>query len=793
MSGKAISARGPGETGTGRLASPMPRQAESCDSDPAIETPTVVAPLPIDDRPNRRARWLTLLMRSIAGTHALSLADQAVVSATNFLTTILIGRWCGAEALGVYAIGFSLTMAWICVQDSLIVLPYTINRLRPMGRPQLYAGSSLAQVGLLSVLAILVSMATAVGLSAGRAGSSLVTVIWIMTAITPFTLLREFGRRFAFAHLRVTEALVLNVAVAALQFSAFAWLAWMGSLSAPTAFVAIGVACALPAAVWLYVSRRDFAISWERTRRALRENWSLGKWLFAWQATSVLQANFIQWLLAAFFGTTATGVYAACMTVPLFANPLILGVGNALAPTTAHAYNKLGGVGLRRVVFQTTILIGTAMTLFCVVVTLSSEHLLNLLYHGRQYEGHGGTVAVLTLAMLATALGISPNSGLMAVGRSDVVFKLGLLGLGVSVVLVPGLVFPWGLTGAACAFLAGNLAGSAARWLAFLTLVPRSTVQELKRVSPTARESAVLRVLQQIVPDADRSDCTIEKIGEGVQSHVYVVRSLNRRPIWQSHPSLVVKVYKPDVGVSAARVHGQSASLDRLHAAVNGSTIDGWKIFAPAPVHVSESPLALVMTMVPGRDIDSHLESDAHATPELLEFAPRAVVGAMKKYWSLGGLYGAMSFCNILYDGLRKELSFIDVGLESDAFLCAGVGKRWYPASRDLAYVIYQTGVRARSTLVRPELRHRQQKFTFAILLAYLQTVGSRKDKQSLLDEIQACTRVHLQTLNLSWSLRGLWYLLLRQIASRRIDHLLLRLRNEAESSSDGAPAGDRS
>src|SRR2546429_36531 len=52
-----------------------------------------------------------------SGNNALALIDQAVVSGTSFLTTILIGRWCGASELGIYALGFSLLVSWGCVQQ----------------------------------------------------------------------------------------------------------------------------------------------------------------------------------------------------------------------------------------------------------------------------------------------------------------------------------------------------------------------------------------------------------------------------------------------------------------------------------------------------------------------------------------------------------------------------------------------------------------------------------------------------------------------------------------------------
>src|SRR5439155_12914702 len=115
--------------------------------------------------------------------------------------------------------------------------------------------------------------------------------------------------------------------------------------------------------------------------------------------------------------------------------------------------------------------------------------------------------------------------------------------------------------------------------------------------------------------------------------------------------------------------------------------------------------------------------------PEVLESAPRAVAAAMEKYWSLGQLYGALSFCNILCDIEARQLSFIDVGLEADSFLCDGVAKRWYPASRDLAYMLYQTGVRVKSSILNPGAYPRQETFTYAVLRDFLGTIDSVEEK----------------------------------------------------------------
>lgn len=717
------------------------------------------------------------------GKNTLALIDQAVVSGTNFLTAVMIGRAAGVGELGIYSLGFSLLVAWTCAQDALIALPYTIYCHRARRETQAeYAGSVLVHQGLLSGVVLVVLLAAGAVLAWGGTLPGLAAMTYMLAWVIPFACLREFGRRVAFAHLHVSQALFLDGSVAVVQLAGLAWLISMGILTATTAYAVIGTACALSGAIWLYQARGIFLVRWAQVGPMLRQNWSLGKWLFAWQTTAAVQAYFIHWLLAWMVGTSATGVYAACMTMVLFSNPLILGISNALAPKAAHALNKGGIVELRQVILNTTALVGAVMAMFCLILIFFGEDLMELLYHGSQYAGHGHTVTVLALAMLATALGMPAVNGLMAVERTKTVFSIAIVSLGVSVLLVPLLVLHWGLPGAAYGFLAGNVVGTVTRWIVFAKLIPvagesagRSNVDS---ISPG--ESAVKQVLEQFLPESANGGLVIERIGEGVQGTIHAVRRADQQCIWETHSCLAIKLYKPSAGLGVEQVQEQFTSLYRLHAAVNGSTVEGWTTLAPTPLCVCDSPLALVMTVVPGRELDWHLESGTSFRSDLLVSAPRAVVTALRKYWALGQVYGALSFANIHCDPANRELAFLDAGLETDVLLCEGVGKRWYPASRDLAYMIYQTGLRVRSGVFNRPARVRQELFTYTVLQSFVTSLGSLEEQRELLDEIQACTHVHLRALDLSWSCRGFWRVLLRWIAARRIDTFLANFRKDA-------------
>jgi O-antigen/teichoic acid export membrane protein len=106
------------------------------------------------------------MLQRVRGVHVLALSDQAIVSAASFLTTVIIGRSTDPSQLGAYAIAISILASLFTIQRSLITLPYSIQRHRPLGTPQEHAGSALAQTGLMSGLVMAGLAVAAVGLLA---------------------------------------------------------------------------------------------------------------------------------------------------------------------------------------------------------------------------------------------------------------------------------------------------------------------------------------------------------------------------------------------------------------------------------------------------------------------------------------------------------------------------------------------------------------------------------------------------------------------------------------------------
>jgi tRNA A-37 threonylcarbamoyl transferase component Bud32 len=367
--------------------------------------------------------------------------------------------------------------------------------------------------------------------------------------------------------------------------------------------------------------------------------------------------------------------------------------------------------------------------------------------------------------------------------RPIAIVLAGSVGAVLTVVFVWCLMVEWGLIGAAYGFLLGNMAGAVGRWVAFLAVVPRRGLKPDLEADPLAIDpvfdpAPVRRMFQQLSQGPDDRGWAIAPLAEGTQAIVYAVRLQDRQPIWRTYDTLAIKFYRPEAALNVEMVIAQFESLFRLHAAFDSPTLNGWKISIPKPLCICRAPLALMMTAVPGRNLNLCLETGDNVTPEVLDSVSRAVVAAMETYWSGGQLHGDLALQNILCDVLARDLSFVDAGTPESCIVCNDITKRWHPAVYDLAHILADVGLDVNSGLRNPSARLRKEIFIASVLRAFLETIGPLEEKKKLLGEIQDCARLHVQAFK---STRWLWRALRKQIGIHRIGAILGRVKAEVD------------
>ena len=702
----------------------------------------------------------------VSRDHALSLADQAVVSSTSFLTTLLIARSSDAGQLGVYAVGISLLVSLVAFQDFLILQPYTIQRHSQQGTPAEHVGGSLTLSVLFSAGSILALTVIAIGFLEWANRPEMVIMTLAVAAIIPFALTREFARRVAFARLEIGRALLLDSAVAVVQLSTLGWLGASGRMSALSACAALGGANAVTVAAWLYCTRAEFAVRMRHLRTVFTQTWALGKWLLVGRMTVQAQGYMTIWIAFVVAGSAVTGVYAACMSIVAFVNPLIFALSNVMTVKLVLAWKDGGGPGLWHEAIRNTVLIGALMAAFSLAVFVGGEHVMHFLYHGKEYEGLGHTLTVLALAAFATTAGMPASFGLATMGRPRAIVVVGIIAAVLSVVLIWLLMMEWGLLGAAYGLLAGNLVGAVGRWVAFFVLIP-----------PDYDSALVIRVLENFTKVSDSNRWTITRMGGGEQAEVFMIELKGALPIWRANHTLVAKLYKPEAAVTSEMVQAQFDSLSKLHAAVDGFEINGWTISVPRPLYVCKSPLAFVMTAVPGRNIDSYaLKSDVLAS-EVLDGAAGAFAGAMQQCWSSGCRHADLGLRNVLFDIEAKTISFIDAGTRDSCRTCSEVTKFPSAAASDLAHVLCDVVTDVMDLVGSPE-RMGREVFVESVLRTVIENIGLEKEKRQLLNEIRDGLQEHLAEClePSSWSLKGVSHRIVKQVAVNRVESMLERV-----------------
>lgn len=400
-------------------------------------------------------------------TGTMTIVDQSLVSCGNFLTSVIIGRACSKEELGFYMLGFTLMLFSAGVQQALILSPYIVFSARCSGRElRRYTGSSFLQQIALCGVTVAVLLVAAVVLYFAHSSRRLDTIVWALAAAVPFMLVKEFARQLSFARLQVKTALVLDCSLLFAQVSGLLVLARFGLLSASRAYYLSGAACAAISLIWFLCTRRLFAFSSARVFADFRQNWRLGKWLFASSVSRAGSAQMYPWILTAFHGVAATGVLAACRGIIFAANPFLIGLHNFLAPKSAHEFHKSGPHGLYRVVSQAMFVIAVVMGVFCLAMLWFGDSALKIVY-GSKYAGHGAVIGVLAVGQLVSAITIPLTSGLLAIERSDVEFKSCLAAVAVMFTVGIWLVRGHAALGVACGLLVGNMASLIVGWVVF--------------------------------------------------------------------------------------------------------------------------------------------------------------------------------------------------------------------------------------------------------------------------------------------------------------------------------------
>jgi O-antigen/teichoic acid export membrane protein len=338
----------------------------------------------------------------------------------------------------------------------------------------LYTGSTLLHQLVLCFLTILTLISGIIIIEHGIGPRDLIPVLWALVAIIEFIMLREYARRVYFTCLKVKKVLLLDTSVAINQIIGLLLLAKFKVLTASRVYWVFGFASGVAVIGWLWFERNHYRLQIDESIADLKKNWTFGKWIFASGLVLTVGVNLYPWLLAFFYGTASTGVWAVCLGIIALGNPFVLGVQNFLGPRIIHQYTEYDGKSLRRFVLKTSAIFALLMLIFSLVMIFLGDPLVSWIY-GVRYTGNSLVVTLLAFNAGVNAVAFLYSRALLAIERAYADFLINFMTLFIMATLGFWLVESLGLLGAAFGLLGGSLVTLVMRSGYFLMLSCNST------------------------------------------------------------------------------------------------------------------------------------------------------------------------------------------------------------------------------------------------------------------------------------------------------------------------------
>jgi O-antigen/teichoic acid export membrane protein len=319
-----------------------------------------------------------------------ALADQALASATNFVTMVLIARVLSPAAFGAFALLYTALLFTTGFQSTVVTQPH--NVLGAVKNGHLYrrytSSTAATQVGFAALIG---GVILAAGVVTALLGWSVAPLLFGLAAASAAWMTQEFVRRVLYTEGRFRGAFFNDLISYGGQTVMVAGLWRLDRLTDVSALYAIAATSALGVAVGVWQIRRSLIR--EFSRDDIRGNWHFGKWLAGAFIAYWFSSQLYLYLSALMLGTAATGTLKAAFVVLGPLNVLLVFIDTttpiALTRTLASSGERAMHAQLKRTIAWASPLVGG----YCLVVVVLAGPMLHLFF-GQRYTD-AGTVLVL--------------------------------------------------------------------------------------------------------------------------------------------------------------------------------------------------------------------------------------------------------------------------------------------------------------------------------------------------------------------------------------------------------------
>ncbi len=360
-----------------------------------------------------RSHVYTPLLSIVRGKELWALSDQALVSAANFLTNVMLARTLGLSGFGVFAFAWMIVLLMSSLQGALIITPMmSIGPKQELALRPSYFGAVFLQALCLSVLSGTVIFLGVLASTWFFPSWHLDSLPLPLAVATAAYLLQDYTRRYFFTIRRSRLALSCDALSYITQLPLLWLLAWRKELNSSSALWIIALTSLFGVVVSIFW-REELHFSRAATYTVIVRHWKMVRWLAPAALLQWASVNLFMVFAPVYYGAEALGALRACLNIVAVAHIWILGLDNVLPAEAARQLHEHGADASHHYIRKTLIRWGIVTLIFMTVISVAPSFWLSLLY-GARYAGFGYVLRLYSVLYLMVFLGVPLRAGLQA-------------------------------------------------------------------------------------------------------------------------------------------------------------------------------------------------------------------------------------------------------------------------------------------------------------------------------------------------------------------------------------------
>lgn len=411
--------------------------------------------------------------RRFAGSESWALTDQAVVSATSFLTSVMLARYMGLREFGIFALAWMAVLFVNSIQNALIVAPMMSvgPKQEDKNRPR-YFGAVFFHALMLILSCFLLVFAVF------SASSGLFHHVDLRPLALPLAVAalayqgQDFVRRYFFATRQNRKALAGDMLSYPTQLPIIFLLHRWGNLdSASALWTMAGTSLFGLAVASFWVEPLTFEGHWIDS--VWRHHWKISRWLAGSSLLLWTSGNLFVLAAPLYYGAAAAGVLKASQNLMGVTHVWFQGLDNVVPAETARRLHS-GGVHTMLAYIRSILVKWGGLTLLYAAIMGTAPALWLRLVYGPQMAQYGSILRLYALMYVLIFVGSPLRAGLQALEFTVPIFW--------SYLAMTAFAIVFAVPAAKWFGLQGTMAGLIAAQMLFQSIVAAALLIRVRRV-----------------------------------------------------------------------------------------------------------------------------------------------------------------------------------------------------------------------------------------------------------------------------------------------------------------------